>query len=128
MRNLLTAFFIVLLLSSVALSKELPKEQVIRAMIGEASSEGYEGMRAIACAIRNRGTLRGVYGLKAKHVDREPKWVWDLARKAYRDSFKEDVTNGGDHWENIKAFGTPYWVKSMKLVAKIGNHNFYKEK
>ena len=106
---------------------EISESQAVRAIIGEASSEGYEGMLAVAGAIRNRGTLKGVYGLKAKHVDREPKWVWDLAWKAWRASACNDVTCGATHWENIKAFGKPRWAYSMKETYRIKNHVFYKE-
>ena len=62
---------------------EVMKKDAIRAIIGEAGNQGRRGMLYIACAIRNRGTLQGVYGFKAKHVDREPKWVWDMAREEW---------------------------------------------
>ena len=120
---IILAFF----LHSLVFGAELPKDQVIRAMIGEASNQGYEGLYAISCAIRNRGTLNGVYGAKAKHVDSEPSWVWKLAERAYLASFKGiDVTNGATHWESID-FKTPYWAKDMVVTARIGKHIFYKE-
>ena len=113
---------------SLVFGAELPKDQVIRAMIGEASNQGYDGLYAMACAIKNRGTLKGVYGAKAKHVDSEPSWVWKLAKRAYLASLSGiDVTNGATHWENIKAFGKPYWVDSMVEVYRYKNHIFYKE-
>ncbi len=95
-------------------------------MIGEAASEGFDGMVAISCAIRNRGTLKGVYGLNAKHVDNEPRWVWQMAERAYYTSFDKDVTNGATHWESTN-FKVPYWAKDMTVTAKIGKHIFYKE-
>lgn len=107
---------------------EIEKSQAIRAIIGEASSQGFQGMLAIACGIRNRGTLKGVYGLKAKHIDKEPEWVWKLARKAWKESATNDITNGATNWENIKAFGEPYWVKSMIKVYEYKDHVFYKKK
>jgi spore germination cell wall hydrolase CwlJ-like protein len=100
----------------------------IKAIIGEASNQGYRGMLAVACAIRNRGTLKGVYGVNAKHIYKEPKWVWDLAKKAWAESKNIDITNGATHWENIKAFGKPYWVKDMVQTFQHRDHIFYKKK
>ncbi len=110
------------------LASDIPDDLAIKAIMGEACNQGYQGMLAVACAIRNRDTLQGVYGVKAKHIYKEPKWVWDLARKAWNESSKKDITNGATHWENTKAFGTPYWVKSMKLVYEYKDHKFYREK
>ena len=120
---IILAFF----LHSLVYGEEIPKDQVIRAMIGEASNQGYEGLYAISCAIRNRGTLKGVYGAKAKRVDSEPAWIWKLAERAYLASLSGiDVTNGATHWESID-FKTPYWAKDMVVTARIGKHIFYKE-
>lgn len=103
-------------------------DQAIRAVVGEAAGEGYPGMYAVACALRNRGTLKGVYGLNAKHVKNEPAWVWQQASKALAQSEDgPDVTNGGTHWENIKTFGKPKWANSMTETARHGRHVFYKE-
>jgi hypothetical protein len=103
----------------------IPADQAVRAIIGEAADQGYEGMLAVACAIRNRGTLKGVYGLGAKHIDKEPEWVWDLARKAWKNSAECDVTKGADHWENIKAFGKPYWADKCEKTYTHKDHVFY---
>lgn len=103
---------------------EIPDNLAVRAIIGEASGEGYRGMLAVACGIRNRGTLHGVYGLNAKHVDREPAWVWDLARKAWAESATKDIVNGSGDWESID-YPRPYWAKRMIITARIGKHQFY---
>ena len=122
---------IVALYSLIALvsceGAEIDEKQAIRAIIGEASNQGYEGMLAVACGIRNRGTLKGVYGLKAKHTDKEPKWVFKKAKKAWRESETNRI-HTGTHWENIKAFGTPYWVKDMIEVYRVKDHIFYKRR
>ena len=107
---------------------ELDEGLAVRAIIGEASGEGLKGMTAVAEAIRNRGYLRGVYGANAKHVDKEPRWVWELAREAWLNSRVTNLVKGADHWENTKVFGEPYWAKSMIKTAEIGSHSFYKEK
>ena len=107
---------------------QVDDEQAVRAIIGEASNQGLEGMQAVAEGIRNRGTLKGVYGAKAKHVDKEPAWVWKQARNAWEASKTSNLVGGADHWENTKAFGEPYWAKSMVKTAQVGSHSFYKER
>ena len=117
----------VLLMALVVRADELPftDENCVRAIIGEASNQGYEGLLYVAVGLRNRGYLKGVYGFKAKHVDKEPKWVWDLARKAWAES-KGNRLHSGTHWENL-AFGEPYWVPKSVEVARHKDHIFYKE-
>lgn len=100
----------------------------VLAIIGEAENQGYDGMLAVACAIRNRGTLQGVYGIKAPRVVQKkysPK-TYAKALKAWRASSDCDVTNGADHWENVKAFGKPKWAKTMKLTYVCKDHEFYR--
>lgn len=116
------------LIHCLVYAEEIEAAPAIRAIIGEASDQGYTGMLAVACAIRNRGTLKGVYGLHAQHVNTEPQWVFDLAKKAWLQSESLDITSGATHWENIKAFGTPYWVKSMIKVYVYKDQVFYKKR
>lgn len=107
---------------------EVPETQAVLAIIGEAENQGYEGMLAVACAIRNRGTLKGVYGLKAPRVVQKkysPK-TYAKALTAWRKSVDCDVTKGADHWENVKAFGKPKWAKTMKLTYVCKDHEFYR--
>ena len=114
--------------STLVYGDEINETQAVRAIIGEASGEGLQGMTAVAEAIRNRGHLRGVYGSTARHVDTEPRWVWELAREAWVNSRVTNLVKGADHWENTKAFGEPYWAKSMVKTAQVGSHSFYKER
>lgn len=109
--------------------KTILEGQVILAIIGEAEDQGIDGMTAVACAIRNRGTLKGVFGLNAPRV-RNHKYslkTYTKALQAWRDSANFDVTHGATDWENVKAFGKPYWAKNMKLTYVCKDHNFYKK-
>lgn len=124
----LILMFMILGGAGIVNAAEIPDALAVRAIIGEAGNQGERGMLAVACALRNRGTLRGVYGVKSKHVDKEPRWVWDLARAAWAKSKTVDITGGSTHWENIKSFGTPYWAKSMTKVFEHKDHVFYKER
>lgn len=110
-------------------SEPIPEARAVRAIIGEASGEGYTGMLAIAGAIRNRGTLQGVYGEKAKHVDKQPRWVWDQARKAWKESANKDITSGADHWGSVTVDAA--WITTMrkggfKEAFRYRNHIFFK--
>lgn len=107
---------------------QIRDDLAVRAILGEASNQGFDGMLAVASALRNRGTLQGVYGLKAKHVDRQPAKVWEQARKAWTTSATRSTVGKATHWDNVRAFGRPYWVKDMVLVVRIGDHWFYKPK
>lgn len=106
-------------------------DNVIKSIIGEAEGEGYPGMLAIALAIRNRGTLHGVYGLHAprviKHLYSEHTYL--LATKAWKNSeYSVDITNGATGWgnvEDINIFKTHTWFSRYRITAKIGHHWFY---
>ena len=109
---------------------EIPDELAVRAIMGEASGEGYESMQTHASAIRNRGTLRGVYGCYAPHVWHEPEWVWAKARQAWKDSATFDYASGADHWGS-KACDKD-WIaemeKKMDFIKEVNGTRFYKER
>lgn len=107
---------------------EISEATAVRCIIGEAGNQGEHGMIVLAEALRNRGTTKGVYGCNAKHIDKEPKWVWELALASWRASASTGFTKGADHWENTKTFGEPYWAKSMVMTYEYKDHRFYKER
>lgn len=106
----------------------------VRAIIGEAENQGYEGMLAVAYAIRNRGTLKGVYGVHAKRV-REHLYsdqVEDMAIKAWAEAScgLNDITHGATGWGNAKdgqEFAKCKWWKNCVIVFRYKDHFFYKE-
>lgn len=108
------------------------KTRFVNAIIGEAEGEGYRGMLAVACAIRNRGTLRGVYGEHAPRVRKHkysPK-VFVQAVRAYKESAHAEACafiDGADHWEGT-SFKAPEWSRGMIVTAIIENQRFYKNK
>ena len=117
----------VLTLSAVAgLGYGLQAAPYTQAVLGEARGEGLRGMYAVAHGIRNRGSLRGVYGAKATT---EPLGL-ELRATAFLAWFLSllgpDVTHGSDHWENIYAFGTPTWARGREPRATIGRHTFWR--
>jgi hypothetical protein len=112
--------------ASPTLDFRLQTSDCVRAIVGESANQGRDGMLAVAGAIRNRGTLKGVYGLKSKVSSQQPEWVWQRARLAWAMSATNDISRGATHWENIKAFGEPRWAKSLTVTTNIGAHTFYK--
>lgn len=107
-----------------------------KVIMAEAVGEGYDGMYAIACVIRNRGgDLSGFAGAKRKDLDgfcqRQGVRYISLAKTIERAVFEDnarDTTGGATHFENVEVFGQPYWAKSMKVTCKIGRHTFYKRR
>lgn len=66
MKYLILLFIV--MVSGCAHAKEIPKEIAVYCIIGEAEGEGDDGMMAVAMALRNRGTTKGVYGCTSKRV------------------------------------------------------------
>ena len=98
----------------------------VRAIIGEAASEPYRTQLAIASAIRNRGTLNGVLGLRnAKMIDAQTPRTFAIAMKAWNESATNNIVQGATHFESVN-FKTPDWARGMKCVATVGKFNFYK--
>lgn len=106
---------------------ELNEQVAIKAIISEAANQGLDGMTALAEAIRNRGTCQGVCGLQRESfISRQPNWVKEMAKVAWKRSASTNYVRGADHWENVEAFGMPEWAKGMETTAKIKNHTFFK--
>lgn len=107
-------------------------QEAVKTIIGEAENQGYNGMLAVAGAIRNRGTLHGCYGLHAPRVIKHlySKAIYLKALKAWHDSKEVDESNGGTGWGNdldIDKFCTSLWWSHCIITAHIGEHWFYRE-
>lgn len=118
-----------MLSATTASAAEINKERFINAIIGEAEGGGLDGMRCVASAIRNRGTLKGVYGEHSKRVKNRlyNSRTFVLAVQAYEESRTFDYSFGATHWEGV-SFKTPYWAKDMVVTTVCGGNRFYKEK
>ncbi len=129
--TIIIAFAIVLVIIANIAGAEPPYWQVIMA---EAVSEGYDGMYAVACVIRNRDyNLRGFAGAKRKDLadfcERNGQRYILQAKEIERLVFKEaakDTTGGATHFEALERYGVPYWARSMQKTCKIGRHTFFK--
>ncbi len=114
-----------------------PPDNLWKGLIGEAVSEGYKGMTAVAYVYKNRieqNLPLGCVALQRKDLDnfikRHDKKYEIIAKQIINEVFysnNQDITNGATHYENIGAFGIPYWATNMKVTCKIGRHTFYKK-
>ena len=120
-----------------ALASQVTEEQAVRAVLGEARGEGYKGMYAVACALRNRiritGDLKGVSGARAimEPISGE---LYQVAGKAWHLSLLgPDVTHGATCWlsdYDLKRDLNTEWAsgEGVQETAYIGHHHFYRER
>lgn len=130
------AVAVLLLFLAVPVGSEaaVPQSLAVRAIVGEAAGEGYPAMLAHAHALRNRGTLKGVYGFHARHINEEAPWVWHQARRAWTASaWTKDGTHGASYWfseEDMRLLERtrPYWFMRLRRTVKIGSTTFMRER
>ena len=125
-QNIMKKLIIILMTGLVALKAQaITSANAVRAIVGEAAGEPYAAKVAIAAVIRNRGSLKGVYGLHASHISYQPKWVFDHASRAWKDSAFVDPTNGCNMFGG-KIDDSYFRSLGLKPVMTIGNTRFYK--
>lgn len=106
--------------------------QAVHAIMGEARGESWLGKCYVASAIRNRGTLKGVYGLRVPlaRLKKEPARVWAEAKRAWQLCKVRPVTNA-THWGGVKC--DKLWIAKAKRSSKftdfkiVGNQCYFKE-
>jgi hypothetical protein len=121
-------------------------QRIVAAVIaGEALSEGEIGMTAVAEVIRNRAkdAHRTPLEIVLKHGEfaclhrRTPQQLYDrfarrpgyqvalrLARTCYNEPDRlPNLTHGARFFDRKR--DRPWWFSQVRLVACIGNHNFY---
>lgn len=99
------------------LAGKIDTEQAVRAIVGEGASQSFKAQTAIACVIRNRGSLQGVYGANNKSVAKASMKTLAIARQAWQQSATNDVTHG------IKFFGCQ---SDYGYFRSIGLHPAFK--
>jgi hypothetical protein len=120
------------------------EKDIIRSIAGEQSGD-YQGMVAVACAIRNKmkhpyyknNILHGVAGKHAKHLANEPAQTFELARKAWNESATKDITGGAYLWGysadiakwKAEAQRNPkFWFNNVEPTVTIGGNTFLRDK
>jgi len=76
--------------------------QAVNAIVGEAAGCPYVVKLGVACALRHRGTLQGVYGFQSPITRHSPAAVWRDAERAWRESALRDITNGATHFGSLQ--------------------------
>lgn len=121
------AAFLGTIIGCMAYASGISQNRAVKAIIGEAENQGVVGMYAVACAIRNRGTLKGVYGLNAVRV-REHKYstgVYMMAQRQWaRSAWDRDITGGANHWQGVHERAS--WTSRCKQTVVIKDHVFFK--
>lgn len=118
-------FLFIILETAPCLAFTLTEREAVSCILGEARGEGLIGMTAVGEAMRNRGTIKGVYGCGYVPKPTDP---IKEAKQAWEDSEYTNITNGATMWENIIAFGKPSWYNCVVETITIKNHTFFKEK
>lgn len=124
--------------------KTYSEQDIIRSIAGEQSNN-YQGMLAVACAIRNKmkhpyyknNFLHGVAGRHAKHLKNESPKTFELAKKAWEESEHKDITNGAYLWGydadlrkwKMEAFMNPkFWFNNVQPTVRVAGNTFFKDK
>lgn len=94
------------------------------ALIGEGRGQGAEEMTALGEAIRNRGTLSGVYGYS---VGQRMLIAWERSKTS-------DLTHGATEWRSDRDWERMGLLERLKfekefvMTAHIGQTRFYKKR
>ena len=106
----------------------IDSDDAIDAIVGEASNQTDDTMICVAQAIRHRGTLKGVYGLHAKHNQYETVDTWERAEDAWEQSaLMPDRINGAKNFKSLSDIVESLNYKGgiFKYKAKCGDFYFY---
>lgn len=115
----------------VAHASEFTSDNCIKALMGEAIGQSEAELFAHAHALRNRGTLVGVYGLNNWQKHNTPE-NWQRASRAwYTSEIERDTTNGCTHWlsDYDLIHSRPKliaWRFKAVYSVKIGQTTFYR--
>ena len=130
------AFLVFVFIAANVSAAEYPGD-LWKGILREAADQGYKGMYAVACVVRNRYFNNMDDGLSGMHrrdlqrfVDKHPRRFHAMARRALADAFATDaidITHGATQFESTR-FRDPWWCKNMLTTAIILDHVFYRPK
>lgn len=124
---------LMVLSASSAFAEPVDYDRAIHALIGEAGGQGEDELQAHACALRNRGSLRGVYGVHADIRNRGQKARHRAVIAWNRACGGLDTVNGATHWlsDYDLAHSRPAliaWRHKAVYRVKVGSTWFYRLK
>lgn len=121
---------VVLLATQIAWA-EVSAKAAVRVILGEAADQDFRTKLAVAEVIRRRKTLSVFSAARRPHLqqfaDAQPKRVQKEARRAWESSAYTNIADGATHFENVAAFGEPWWSREMIAVAHFGKLTFYRK-
>lgn len=135
--GLLLILAIILALSGCCpyvLASEIPIQEAVHAILGEARGEDLAVQYAIACAIRNRGTLDGVFGATADVSDAGNREEFRAIQAWAQSASGPDVTNGATDFmtlDDMIKLGPAQMDKFLEQYIykkQIGPFYFYKRR
>jgi hypothetical protein len=114
-----------LTLAGSAVHAGVSEAQAVKAIIGEAGNQSFTTMTAVASAIRNRGSLQGVYGVGNPCVNKASARLKAMALKAWRASAVKSTVG------RLRYFGcaadAPYFASiGLRPALRSGAITFYK--
>lgn len=110
----------------------IPDSQAVKAVLGEAGGLSAYEQGAICHALRNRGHLRGVYGLGSTTPRTDLERTIGL-KMWVSSGVDEDYTKGATHWlskwdlEHCRP-SLIAWRNKMTITLKTEHFTFYKER
>jgi hypothetical protein len=113
------AWLITLLLARNISGAEITSANATNAIVGEAAGCPYVVKLGIADAIRNRGTLHGVYGFRARHNQFESQTVWGDSARAWAESRWHHTVFGATHFGSAADVAKGTFL-GMKLTCILG--------
>jgi len=127
------ALFSLLSLSAIAAgAAQITDAAAIRAIVGEAAGQSDRAMLAVAGALRNRGTVQGVYGASSPVTCHSSPDVWARAARAWAQSAQHIGQAEVRLAAGCRYFGcatdAPYFLHTLHYhpVVTIGQITFYK--
>jgi hypothetical protein len=120
-----------LICSNAFASVPFTQANCIKALVGEVEGETFQTKLATAECLRNRGTLKGVYGINSKRLSKASRKAWAECELAWAKSKASNLVDGATVWGNasdVKIFRKTKWFKSYVQTAHVGNHFFFKLK
>ncbi len=125
--KLILGFFVISIFVPKAYAEAIPREVAVRIILSEAADQGFKGMVCVGEVLRHRGSTKGFYGYQSNRLKQKSKALQAIALRAWEESAHTNYTKGADHFENIRKFGKPAWVKHCIKTSEYKDHVFYKE-
>jgi len=98
----------------------------VRSIVGESAGEPYKTKLGIACVIRNRGSLQGVYGYSnSKMIDKQSIKIFNDCKRAWAESLTNNIVPTAKYWGGPMDISYFEIKLHKKPILTIGKTRFY---